>query len=141
MQSIHLKLYNFSELEEQIMQRKEFKTDFTEYFIAKNEDYKRIIDVNPEHRENLVPEDEIKIVEGIIEKFVFETDGKHQDQVDLSLTLKALPARVDENNCYRIELFNYAAMQKAIIAFQNTEQDMLFKFYDNRNKNRLRKLN
>ena len=110
MQSIHLKLYNFSELEEQIMQRKEFKTDFTEYFIAKNEDYKRIIDVNPEHRENLVPEDEIKIVEGIIEKFVFETDGKHQDQVDLSLTLKALPARVDENNCYRIELFNYAAM-------------------------------
>ena len=31
-------------------------------------------------------------------------------------------------------------MQSAIIACQNNEQDMLFKFYDSRNKNRLRKL-
>ena len=37
-------------------------------------------------------------------------------------------------------MFNFPNMQDAIIASQNEAQDMLFKFYDNRNKNRLRKL-
>lgn len=60
--------------------------------------------------------------------------------MDLCLTLKALPAKVDESNCYRIDLFDFPNMQTAIIAFQNKEQDMLFKFYDARNKNRMRKL-
>mmetsp|Transcript_34489 Transcript_34489/g.45365 ORF Transcript_34489/g.45365 Transcript_34489/m.45365 type:complete len:90 (+) Transcript_34489:580-849(+) len=80
------------------------------------------------------------MVQEIIQKFIFDSDSKHPNQVDLCLTLKALPARIDESNCYRVELFNFPAMQQAIIACQNQEQDMLFKFYDNRNKNRLRKL-
>lgn len=54
--------------------------------------------------------------------------------------MKALPARIDESNCYRVPLFCFGEMQNAIIASQNEAQDMLFKFYDNRNKNRLRKL-
>ena len=92
-------------------------------------------------READVPQDETKIIEDIISKFVFTTDNKHQNQVDLCLALKALPARVDEHNCHRIEMFDFESRQRAIIACQNMEQDMLFKFYDDRNKQRLRKLN
>ena len=71
---------------------------------------------------------------------MFETDSKHQNQIDLCLTLKALPCRVDEFNCYRMTLFDFPMQQLSIIANQNTDQDELFKFYDNRNKTRLRKL-
>ena len=87
-----------------------------------------------------MPKEEEKIVRDIVNLFTFDTDGKYQDQVDLNLALKALPVRVDEENCYRVELFQFKNMQSAIIACQNNEQDMLFKFYDSRNKNRLRKL-
>ncbi len=31
-------------------------------------------------------------------------------------------------------------MQRSLIAFQNDDQDELFNYYDNRNKNRLKKL-
>ena len=58
-------------------------------------------------REDLVPDEETEIVEGIIEKFIFESDSKHEPQVDLCLTLKALPARVDELNAYRVEQFSF----------------------------------
>ena len=53
----------------------------------------------------MVPEEETSIVEELIVKFVFDTDTKHNDQVDLSLALKALPVRVDDFNCYGIKLF------------------------------------
>ena len=61
-------------------------------------------------REELVPKAEEEIVEEIVKKFIFETDSKHTDQVDLSLALKALPARVDEANCYRVELFDFRSL-------------------------------
>ena len=72
-------------------------------------------------REELVPEAETEMVRGIIDKFIFETDSKHMSQVDLSLALKALPARVDESNCYRVELFDFPALQKAIISYKNSD--------------------
>ena len=58
----------------------------------------------------------------------------------MNLALKALPASVDEKNYHRVELFNFQSRQQSIISFKNNELDMLFKFYDNRNKARLRKL-
>ena len=60
--------------------------------------------------------------------------------MDLNLALKALPSRVDEKNCYRVNLFSFETRQTSIISFKNSEQDQLFKFYDTRNKARLRKL-
>ena len=48
---------------------------------------------------------------------MFDVDSKHQDQVDLVLTLKALPVRVDEHNAYRVKLFNFAGMQLSIISY------------------------
>lgn len=47
---------------------------------------------------------------------------------------------MDEKNCYRVNLFSFETRQTSIISFKNSEQDQLFKFYDTRNKARLRKL-
>jgi len=58
----------------------------------------------------------------------------------LKLTLKALPDFVNELNCHRCELFNFMNTQSALIGYKNVETDSLFKFYDERNKNRLNKL-
>jgi hypothetical protein len=75
-----------------------------------------------------------------LSRFIFDSDNKRQDQLNLNLALKALPARVDEHNYKRIPLFAFQIMQASLIAYQNEDQDELFKFYDNRNKTRLRKL-
>lgn len=52
----------------------------------------------------------------------------------------ALPQYVDENNMNRCVLFNFGEVKKSLISFHNDDQDELFKFYDNKNKTRLRKL-
>jgi hypothetical protein len=54
--------------------------------------------------------------------------------------MKALPAKIDESNIYRIDLMNFNIVQRSLIAFQNNDQDELFEFYDNRSKQRLRKI-
>jgi hypothetical protein len=38
-------------------------------------------------------------------------------------------------------LFNFKETAKSLIEFGNTDQDMLFKYFDNKNKTRLNKLN
>jgi hypothetical protein len=60
--------------------------------------------------------------------------------VDLNLALKALPLKVEETNIYRIDLMNFNMVQRSLIGFQNDQQDELFEFYDNRNRQRFRKL-
>jgi hypothetical protein len=67
--------------------------------------------------------------------------AKKQDQIDMKLALKALPGNVDENNMNRCVLFNFGEVKKSLIAFHNDDQDELFKYYDNKNKTRLHKLN
>lgn len=59
----------------------------------------------------------------------------------MKLALKALPGHVDENNMNRCVLFSFADVKKSLIAFHNDDQDELFKYYDNKNKTRLHKLN
>lgn len=87
-----------------------------------------------------MPEAEVKIVEKFLNNFIFDTNNKRQNQINLNLMLKAMPARVDELNCKRMPLFAFRIIQNSLIAYQNENQDELFKFYDNRNKNRIRKL-
>ena len=115
-----MRLYNFSELPEQIDQRADFKQNFTRYFSRKHSET-RDVDEIQQKRQDLVPEAESEIVEKIISKFIFETDSKNTDQVDLTLALKALPARIDESNCYRVECFHFGNLQKAIISFKNSD--------------------
>lgn len=101
---------------------------------------KGILDKLQKDREKEVPEAEVKIVEEFLSNFIFDTNNKRQNQINLNLMLKAMPARVDELNCKRMPLFAFRIIQNSLIAYQNEDQDELFKFYDNRNKNRIRKL-
>ena len=83
---------------------------------------------------------EVNMVEALLGNFIFSTASTRDTQIDLNLIIKALPVRVDKNNYYRVEMFNFASVQASITAFSNTAQDELFKHYDDRNKARLRKL-
>ena len=88
-----------------------------------------------------IPEEEVQLVEDFLDKFVFISDSSSsREQVDLNLSLKALPLKVEESNIYRIDLMNFNLVQRSLIAFQNDDQDELFNFYDNRNRQRLRKI-
>ena len=71
MSQIHLKLYNFSELEDEIRYRKEYKTDFTGYFREKLSklNQKHVEDKVQIMREEAVPDSETEIVMNIIKKF------------------------------------------------------------------------
>ena len=80
------------------------------------------------------------MVETFLSCFIFATSSKIENQIDLNLILKALPVRVDKTNVYRIELFNFGSVQASLTAFTNTDQDERFKYFDDRNKARLRKL-
>jgi hypothetical protein len=48
------------------------------------------------------------MVSDFLELFVFSgTSAKKGDQIDLKLTLKALPARIDDTNVNRVILFDF----------------------------------
>ena len=65
---------------------------------------------------------------------------KKENEIDISLALKSLPSKIDVNNFYRCEIIFFENIMLALIAYQNSEEDQLFKFYDDRNKKRLTKL-
>jgi len=53
---------------------------------------------------------------------VFVSDSSTaNEQIDLNLALKALPAKIDESNIYRIDLMNFNMVQRSLIAFQNND--------------------
>ena len=79
------------------------------------------------------------MVEDFLSHFIFAT-SKAEDEIDLNLILKALPVRVEKSNVYRIDLFNFESVQASLTAFTNTDQDERFKYFDDRNNARLRKL-
>ena len=94
-----------------------------------------------EYQRMKIPEEELQLVEDFLDKFVFVSEtSTANEQLDLNLALKALPVKVDESNIYRIDLMNFNMVQRSLIAFQNNYQDELFEFYDNRSKQRLRRI-
>ena len=56
------------------------------------------------------------------------------------MTIKALPTKIDDFNVFRSENFNYPNTAVSLIEFDNSDQDQLFKYFDIKNKTRLRKL-
>ena len=57
------------------------------------------------------PPEEVKIVSDFLDNFIFNTNNKRQNQINLNLTLKAIPFRVDENNYKRMPLFAFSILQ------------------------------
>lgn len=58
----------------------------------------------------------------------------------MKLALQALPSKIDRLNEFQCQLFSFQQIDSAIVNFQNTETDKLFKFFDDRNAQRLKKL-
>lgn len=87
-------------------------------------------------------EEEVKLIKEFLSSFVLASEsGSNFDQIDVKLALKAVPSKVDEYNYFMCNVFNFESTKESLIAFQNDNQDELFKYYDNRNKARLNKLN
>jgi len=120
-----LRLYNFQETETQIKQRKEFKLDFTipmrEEVEKLEKDKSMTYDREQKEREKEAPAEEEEIVDAFLKNFVFDTNNKRQDQINLNLCLKAIPARVDEHNFKRMPLFAFQIIQNSLIAYQNED--------------------
>lgn len=74
-----------------------------------------ILEGSPKHKrgddefKKEVPDEEHHLIEDFLDKFVFVSDASiSKDQIDLNLALKALPAKVNEDNIYRIDLINFS---------------------------------
>ena len=118
---------------EQDEEEVQFRNDFNNRQVYVDEDPLRARDI---------PQSERQLVDEFLNKFIFLGEGSSsKSQVDINLALKSLPARIDMNNLYRVDMIGFSIIQKALIAFQNDDQDELFNYYDNRTKVRLRKLN
>ena len=62
------------------------------------------------------------MVDEFLNKFIFLGEGSSsKSQVDINLALKSLPARIDMNNLYRVDMIGFSIIQKALIAFQNDD--------------------
>lgn len=54
------------------------------------------------------PDEEVEIVQWFLKKFVMSGgSAKKGPQIDLKLILKALPARIDELNAARVNLYDF----------------------------------
>ena len=59
-----------------------------------------------------IPQQEILLVDDFLQKFICIADGglTSKDQVDITLVLKSLPARVDLQNLYRVEMIGFGVI-------------------------------
>lgn len=127
MESINLVLYNFVESETQIRQKSDFKNEFRKAFSNRIAKYMKVnsdADSMQEERAKAAPAEELDLVSDFLQMFVIiGTSAKKRDQIDLKLTLKALPVRIDKLNVHRVMLYDFKMIQYSLIAFQNANQD------------------
>lgn len=87
-----------------------------------------------------IPRDEIEIVKHLLSRFSMTSEQSSAEQIDLRLTLMALPHQINETNFSRVELFNFKLVQESLIDFQHQEVVDLFQYYDNRHRSRFTKI-
>jgi hypothetical protein len=57
------------------------------------------------------------MIDDILNRFILISEGTNREQIDLKLALRALPYKVDDNNVYRIKMYNFQIVQRSLIAF------------------------
>ncbi len=58
------------------------------------------------------------MVDDFLSKFMFISQGTtSKSQIDINLVLKALPAKIDMNNLYRVDMIGFSIIQKSLISF------------------------
>ena len=49
----------------------------------------------------------MKMIEEFLKRFIFVSDLSSKEAIDLKLTLKSLPSKIDEFNVNRISMLNF----------------------------------
>ena len=69
-----------------------------------------------------IPPEELNLVEWFLDRFCFVANGSTaKSTIDLKMTLKSLPNRMDMSNIDRVDYINFHLMQRSIIACQNDD--------------------
>jgi hypothetical protein len=88
----------------------QFRNDF-------NIKSKHMMDDDPLRTRN-IPSQELQMVDDFLNKFIFISQGTtSKSQIDINLVLKALPAKIDMHNLYRVDMIGFSVIQKSLIAF------------------------
>ncbi len=82
-----------------------------------------------------------KIAEDMLTKFAITSENKLEEQVSLTLILRAIPSKIQMFQMKRIELFNFSLFQASLIAYQNTDMVNAFEYFDELNKSRVSDIN
>lgn len=100
-----------------------------------------------------IPEEEIKIVDAFLSKFIilsnqnfpYRSDtSKLQiineigvDQIDIQLMIKALPNKIMNYTLDTVDMLQFRIFQESLYAHQNSEIVKAFEFFDEKNKQRV----
>jgi|LauGreDrversion4_2_1035121.scaffolds.fasta_scaffold49063_1 hypothetical protein len=58
-----------------------------------------------------IPQQELQLVDDFLNKFMFIAVGTtSKSQIDINLVLKALPARIDPLNLYRVDMIGFSTV-------------------------------
>ena len=82
-------------------------------------------------------EDELRIANDFLDKFLIQSESSVDGQIDLPLVIKALPDNIKNYSITRVQLFNFRIFQDSLLAHQNTEIVDAFEYFDKRNKERV----
>ncbi|CDW85372.1 UNKNOWN [Stylonychia lemnae] len=85
--------------------------------------------------ESMTP-DEAKLVINFLKKFEIVNKNQQNTSINLKVVCKCFPQIFNFQFVHKIELFNFAQMQKVLIKFYNDDKDEMFNYYDNRMKQR-----
>lgn len=109
------------------------RSRLAEYFMSPDKDFNFIYDLqiqeNSQKRNNLsirfkdknIPKEEQKLVNDFLNKFIVQDKSSNELNIDLDLSSKVLPKRLTLHNLHKMDLINFAQMQKSLISFFNDD--------------------
>jgi len=111
--------------------------------------YKKLKEKEDDDEVGYIPPEEIEYVEALLDRFIIPQDTSNAEQINIKLTMKCLPSKVQEKSFKRIELINFKSCKLSLIAFQmitkmesSSKSDLsdffcIFEYYSSKNKRML----
>jgi hypothetical protein len=78
-----------------------------------------------------------QLMEKYLMRFTINKDNSINQDIDISLMIKALPNRSNEYLCQLNEMFCFQIFQESLVAFQNQEMVLAFEYFDQKNSQRV----
>lgn len=82
-------------------------------------------------------EENLKIANDFLEKFIIQSESSVNGSIDLQLVLKALPDKIKPYLINRVQLFSFRIFQESLLAHKNKGKVDAFEYFDKRNKDRV----